>query len=483
LLTRRLHLIVFLAIVLMGLSPAAEDERLAVYSPQANFTVPVTIHEGHEFVSVTDLLDPFGSVTLMPNGKRWRLKVVTPSHATLDGEFTEGSTEAKLRGKKMTLSNSFWMDNSRGYVPVSSTHTVLSQLLGLSASMRENSRRLFVGDVGTTYTAELQKANPSKLVLRFSAPVNPMVSTEPGRVRLNFKRDPVIVSAGNPQNYDDPAIHSATFAEGNGTAEIAVVTSSPLLATFSDNNRTITLTATAVSAPQAANQPTRTSGQGPTVPATAATTESTPVASAPAAPVPPKFIVIIDPAHGGEDPGAALGEGLFEKDVTLAIARRLRTDLDQRGIMAVMVRDSDTTLSLDQRATAANASRSAVYVSIHAATLGNGVRLYTSRLGNATTSNKRGFLPWDSAQGAYIDLSHSVAASVVTELGSRKLQVTPLESGLRPLRNVAKPAIAVEIAPAEDSPESLTSVGYQQSVASAVAAGIANVRNTVEAAR
>jgi N-acetylmuramoyl-L-alanine amidase len=219
------------------------------------------------------------------------------------------------------------------------------------------------------------------------------------------------------------------------------------------------------------------------VPATAATTESTPVASAPAAPVPPKFIVIIDPAHGGEDPGAALGEGLFEKDVTLAIARRLRTDLDQRGIMAVMVRDSDTTLSLDQRATAANASRSAVYVSIHAATLGNGVRLYTSRLGNATTSNKRGFLPWDSAQGAYIDLSHSVAASVVTELGSRKLQVTPLESGLRPLRNVAKPAIAVEIAPAEDSPESLTSVGYQQSVASAVAAGIANVRNTVEAAR
>jgi N-acetylmuramoyl-L-alanine amidase len=335
---------------------------------------------------------------------------------------------------------------------------------------------LFLGEAVTSYSVELQKGNPSKLVFHFSAPVNPMVSTEPGRVRLNFTRDPVVAGA-NPQNLDDPAIHSATFSEGNGSAEISVVTSEPLLATFSENNRTITLAPPPPPVAQA-SKPTP-PGPVPIPPSTAIP----PAAPGPAAPAPPRFTIIIDPAHGGDDTGAALAEGLFEKEVTLAVARRLRADLEQRGMVAVLLRDSDVPLTLDQRATATNASRGDIYISIHAAALGSGVRIYSARLGDTPPINKHGFLPWNSAQAAYLDQSHNLAASVIAELESRKVQGTPLESGLRPLRNVAKPAIAIEIAPPPGAIEALTSAGYQQSIASGLAAGVANVRNTMETTR
>jgi N-acetylmuramoyl-L-alanine amidase len=192
--------------------------------------------------------------------------------------------------------------------------------------------------------------------------------------------------------------------------------------------------------------------------------------------------VIIDPAHGGDDPGAALGDGLFEKDVTLAIARRIRNDLDQRGIAAVLLREGDATLTLDQRAAAANASRAGIYIAVHVATLGSGVRLYSARL-NGTQGSKHGFVPWNSAQSAYLDQSHNLAASMISEFDSRQIHATPMESGLRPLRNVAKPAIAIEVAPPQGTVESLTSIIYEQAVAASVGAAVANVRSAMETGR
>src|SRR6266704_3786554 len=69
-------------------------------------------------------------------------------------------------------------------------------------------------------------------------------------------------------------------------------------------------------------------------------------APAPSAAVhaPPRFLVVIDAAHGGSERGAAFTPKLVEKDVTLAIARRLRRELENRGISVLMLRDSDATL-------------------------------------------------------------------------------------------------------------------------------------------
>jgi N-acetylmuramoyl-L-alanine amidase len=195
-------------------------------------------------------------------------------------------------------------------------------------------------------------------------------------------------------------------------------------------------------------------------------------------------VVIIDAAHGGDDPGATLGDGLLEKDVTMAIARRIRADLDQLGIATILLRDGDSTLTLDQRAVAANAAHAALYLGIHATTFGTGVHLYSARFNGDVKPANHGFLPWDSAQSGYLNASHNLEASLVTELESRQIHSMPLESRLRPLRNVAKPAIVVEVAEPEHPPgdvkEGLSSVSYQQAVATAVGSGIANLRGTLE---
>src|SRR3954469_23920955 len=69
------------------------------------------------------------------------------------------------------------------------------------------------------------------------------------------------------------------------------------------------------------------------------------------------FFVMIDASHGGDDPGARFSDKLLEKDITLAIARKLRIELHNHGISAVLLRDSDANISYDQRAVVTNAQR------------------------------------------------------------------------------------------------------------------------------
>jgi N-acetylmuramoyl-L-alanine amidase len=76
--------------------------------------------------------------------------------------------------------------------------------------------------------------------------------------------------------------------------------------------------------------------------------------------------VYIDPGHGGQDPGAQ-GHGLNEKDLTLAIALKLRSILqnDYENVDVKMSRSSDTTRSLSQRSSDANAWDADFFLSIH----------------------------------------------------------------------------------------------------------------------
>jgi len=76
--------------------------------------------------------------------------------------------------------------------------------------------------------------------------------------------------------------------------------------------------------------------------------------------------IVIDPGHGGRDPGAIGHSGLFEKDVTLDIARRLRDRLKKhRQYWTIMTRDDDVYVSLKRRAEFANQSGADLFISIH----------------------------------------------------------------------------------------------------------------------
>lgn len=75
--------------------------------------------------------------------------------------------------------------------------------------------------------------------------------------------------------------------------------------------------------------------------------------------------VVIDPGHGGSDPGAIGVTGLHEKDVVLDIGLRLQELLVSEGAEVIMVRDNDCYIPLMERAQAANATKADVFVSIH----------------------------------------------------------------------------------------------------------------------
>lgn len=79
------------------------------------------------------------------------------------------------------------------------------------------------------------------------------------------------------------------------------------------------------------------------------------------------LIVAVDAGHGGEDPGAHGRGGTHEKDVTLAIARKLKAKIDETpGMRALLVRDGDYFIPLGNRVTKARAARADLFVSIHA---------------------------------------------------------------------------------------------------------------------
>jgi len=84
---------------------------------------------------------------------------------------------------------------------------------------------------------------------------------------------------------------------------------------------------------------------------------------------PPSFTVIVDAGHGGPDRGmrGPLGANwlIYEKDITLDVARALRTALIERGVNVVMTRSTDTLIALSDRGRIANSKKGDVFLSIH----------------------------------------------------------------------------------------------------------------------
>lgn len=190
------------------------------------------------------------------------------------------------------------------------------------------------------------------------------------------------------------------------------------------------------------------------------------------------IFAVIDPSHGGDERGAAFSDSLLEKDVTLSLARRLRQELVNKGMSVMMLRDADNAIPLDQRASMANSAHPAVYINLHAASDATGIRVYTAVIPPGVES--RGpFLGWQAAQTPALGLSQMAASSVATEL-RKKVSARVLDAPLRPLNSISSTAVSIEIAPQSGDIGDLSSADYQQVVATAVATGLAAVRDKLE---
>jgi len=442
-----------------------------VYSVAANYSLPLVQHDGRAYVGLLEVLEPLGKVSAKSDGLRWRLR-----YNNVEGDFQVGKTRARVQGRDADLSGKFYVENSRGFVPLTALASLLPRFLGGPVTLHEESARLFIGSVATHFTAALSLSadSPPRLIFHFTAPVNPTVATEPGALRMTFTREPVVAPASPTLTFGNKIIPSAIYSESNGTAVVTVNASVPVIASFSNDRRTVMISPTVT-----AQNPTPPAPGIPGEPAAA-----TPPTAAPTAPAPVarRYFAVVDASHGGDDHGETLSSTLLEKDVTVALARSLRQELETRGIPTLVLRDSDANLPLDQRATFANANHAAIYIAVHASSSGHGVRVYTALL--PFDGDDRGaFRAWNTAQHASLTLSQTTASAVAAELRRRQIPVRALTAPLRPLNNLTGPAIAVEVAPQGSDSSQLTAPDYQQLVTSAVATAIAATRDQLGAAQ
>jgi N-acetylmuramoyl-L-alanine amidase len=449
---------------------AQSADQLTVYSPQTTYSVPMLNMQGIPYVGLIELLEPLGSVEGRVDGKKYKLRFTPPGGHPVEAQFNEGKDKSKILGENYKLPGNFAQQNGRGYVPLSAVAEVLTRLLAKPMQLHPSARRLFIGDVPMRFSMSLDKSTPPKLIVSFPAPVNPTIANEPGRTRFTFRREPVVSSGQDSVNFSDSAISGAVFAEHDGLAELDVMATEPLMANFADGGKTIIVGPVPPPPPPA-----------PAVPAPQAQSQ-TQTPATPAKPTGPRFLVIIDPGHGGAETGAMITPTLLEKDVVLTLARKLQHELQAHGIVAWLLRNSDVAVSLDQRATATNGSRAALYITLHAANTGRGVHVFTALL-PPTNVERTSFLPWDTAQASFLDLSGTVAGSVAAELENRKLPNATLVAPLRPMNNIAAPAVAVEIAPPGDQVEDIASAQYLDQVAQSIAAGVAAIRSKLPEVR
>lgn len=86
---------------------------------------------------------------------------------------------------------------------------------------------------------------------------------------------------------------------------------------------------------------------------------------------PAKLTIVVDAGHGGEDPGTISPTGIYEKDINLAIAKKIAASLAKNHYKVIMLRQDDSTLSLEERYTTANAQQADFFISVHANAIEN----------------------------------------------------------------------------------------------------------------
>jgi N-acetylmuramoyl-L-alanine amidase len=211
--------------------------------------------------------------------------------------------------------------------------------------------------------------------------------------------------------------------------------------------------------------------------------------------------IVIDPGHGGKDPGCVGKKGTFEKNIVLDVCERLKKLLLQnKGLEVILTRETDIFVPLENRVVIANQKGADIFISIHANSLANrkraGIETYylnfsqdpdvlkIAAIENATTtkniSQQREILEKIIRTNKLVEsreLADKIQKSLVTSLSSKYQNVKDLGVKGGPLWVLIggeMPSILVEIShlsnPLEE--ERLNTPQYRQSVAMGIYQGI-----------
>jgi N-acetylmuramoyl-L-alanine amidase len=221
---------------------------------------------------------------------------------------------------------------------------------------------------------------------------------------------------------------------------------------------------------------------------------------------PRRFKIVLDPGHGGKDPGAIGVGGVAEKDVTLAIALRLKQRLEAiPNVDVVLTRGTDVFLALEERTARANAEHADLFVSIHTNASENprlaGVETYylnntndratirlarmenglTTMTGHAQRDGDTALILSDLIQSYKVQesvvLAEDIQRALVGALGARNRRVSDLGVKRGPfyvLVGAGMPCVLAEVSFLTNPREGaqLAQPGYQDAVADGLLRGI-----------
>jgi N-acetylmuramoyl-L-alanine amidase len=220
-----------------------------------------------------------------------------------------------------------------------------------------------------------------------------------------------------------------------------------------------------------------------------------------------KRVIVIDPGHGGEDPGAVGKNGTYEKHVVLAISREIKKAIDTMpGYRAILTRDGDYYVSFSKRLNMARQASASLFISVHADAARNrqarGSSVYCLSTGaasneaakllanNENLSDIIGGAPYGEGnnqsdeiilnmfQTNTINLSKTFAAGLLDQIGRVQCLKYPNfhEAPFRVLKLLDTPAVLLETAFISHPQEELTlkTGSFRKTIASAVASSVAN---------
>ena len=220
--------------------------------------------------------------------------------------------------------------------------------------------------------------------------------------------------------------------------------------------------------------------------------------------------IVIDPGHGGDELGTQGPSGLLEKDVVLDVARRLKSVVEGRlGIRVLLTRDEDRLVPHDERASIANNNKADLFISLHANSSPNktvkGAEVFYLSLDGLSDEAKRlagnpetrpvpvlgggsrdiDLILWDMAQARHLAESSAFAVTVEEEL-RRRVEMSPNPVQQAPFRVLVAanmPAVLVELAFLSNPEEErlLATDEFKNKIVQALYDAILRYRSRVEA--
>lgn len=449
---------VLLTLVYAQNPPAAP---LTLVSREGRRPVPTTIANGQELIALDDVASLFqvavredtlaGGITVTYRGRTIVLAADQPM--------------ASVNGRVVTLPAPPVRSGRRWLVPLEFLPRALAPLLETRVDLRRPSRLLIVGDVAVPrVTARIDAAGPPTRATLEIAPAAPVRVTREGN-RVVARIDADALDIGLPGEGGGLV---TGFRPGDQPTSIFVVLDDRAGNTRFTPADSGGVTRVAIEVAPAAATETAAAPPAPT-----------PAPSEPAAPpllnVSRSVLqtIAIDPGHGGADAGVHPSGGVEEKQITLQVARRLRTLIEMKlGVRVILTRDDDTLVSLDDRAAAANNSKADLFLSLHLnaspVTSVAGAEVFHLRLdregedarraaeteavtlpvlGGATRSID--VIQWDLAQVRHVDQSSAFAAILEDSLRGAKVKMAARprqDAPIRLLTSVNMPAALIEMA-------------------------------------